>query len=87
VSGDDDVIGGDIKPPVTFVLGGVSEENTSAGPGCQFVSGFGGEIRMVGTTRTRTRAPWRVKYGLVMLITLLDRWFSTYVVVWSPSTQ
>jgi hypothetical protein len=50
VSGDDDVVGGEIKTPITFVVNGVSKENTSGGPGCQFVSGFDGEIRIVGTT-------------------------------------
>jgi hypothetical protein len=49
VSGDDNVVGGEIKTPITFVVSGVSEENTSSGPGCQFVSGFGGEIRIAGT--------------------------------------
>jgi hypothetical protein len=32
------------------VVSGVSDENTSVRPGCQFVSGFGREIRIVGTT-------------------------------------
>jgi hypothetical protein len=50
VSGDDDVVGGEIKTPITFVVSRVSKENTSGGPGCQFVSGFGGEIRIAGTT-------------------------------------
>jgi hypothetical protein len=50
VSGDDNVVGGEIKTPITFMVSGVSEENTSGGPGCQFVSGFGGEIRVAGTT-------------------------------------
>jgi hypothetical protein len=50
VSGDDDVVGGEIKTPITFVVSGVSKENTSGGPGCQFISGFGGEIRIAGTT-------------------------------------
>jgi hypothetical protein len=50
MSGDDDVIGGEMKAPVTFMVSGVSEKNTSRGPGCQFVNGFGGEIRIAGTT-------------------------------------
>jgi hypothetical protein len=29
VSGDDDVVGGEIKTLIAFVIGGVSEENTS----------------------------------------------------------
>jgi hypothetical protein len=48
---DDDVVGGEIKTSVTFVVSGVSEENTSGGSGCQFVSGFGKEIRIAGTTK------------------------------------
>jgi hypothetical protein len=31
------------------VVSGVSKENTSGGARCQFVSGFGGEIRIAGT--------------------------------------
>jgi hypothetical protein len=51
VSGDDNVVGGEIKTPINFVVSGVSEENTSGGPGCQFMSGFAGEIRIAGTTK------------------------------------
>jgi hypothetical protein len=51
MSGDDDVVGGEIEAPISFVVSGVSEENTSGGPGCQFVSGFGGEIRIAGATK------------------------------------
>jgi hypothetical protein len=47
---DDDVGGGEIETPVAFVINGVSEENTSGGPGCQFVNGFSGEIRIAGAT-------------------------------------
>jgi hypothetical protein len=50
VSGDDDVVVGEIKTPVTFVVSGVSEENMSGGPECQFVSSFDGEIRIASTT-------------------------------------
>jgi hypothetical protein len=50
VLGDDDIVGGEIKTLVTFVVSGVSEENTSGGSGCQFVSGFDGEIWIAGTT-------------------------------------
>jgi hypothetical protein len=50
MSRDDDIIGGEIKTPLTFMVSGVSEENTSGGPGCQFVSGFSREIRIAGTT-------------------------------------
>jgi hypothetical protein len=50
VSGDDDIVGGEIKTPVTFVVSRVFEENTSGGLGCQFVSSFSREIRIAGTT-------------------------------------
>jgi hypothetical protein len=52
VSGDDDVVGGEIKTPITFVVNGVSEENTSRGPECQFVSDFDREIRIVAQLNT-----------------------------------
>jgi hypothetical protein len=82
----------EIKTPVTFVVSEVSEENTSGGPMCQFVSSFGGEIRTASTTEhvqvlIGGATPWRVKYGLVVLITLVRRRFSKYVAVWSSSTQ
>jgi hypothetical protein len=51
MSGDDNVVGGEIKTPVTFVICGVSEENIFGGPGCLFVSGFGREIRIAGTAK------------------------------------
>jgi hypothetical protein len=51
MSGDDDVIGGEIETPVSFMVSSVSEKNTSDGLGCQFVSNFGGEIRIAGTTK------------------------------------
>jgi hypothetical protein len=47
---DDDIIGGEIKTPITFVVSGVSEENTFGGPRCQFMGGFGGEIKIAGST-------------------------------------
>jgi hypothetical protein len=50
VSGDDNVVGGDIKTPIAFVIGRVSKENISGGLGCQFVSSFGGEIGIAGAT-------------------------------------
>jgi hypothetical protein len=34
VSRDDNVVGGEMKALVTFVVSGVSEENTSGGPRC-----------------------------------------------------
>jgi hypothetical protein len=50
VSRDDDVVGGEIKTLVTFLVSGVSKENTSVEPRCQFVDDFGGEISILGTT-------------------------------------
>jgi hypothetical protein len=50
MSRDNDVVDGEIKTLVTFVVSGVSEENTSGGPRCQFVSDFDREIRIAGTT-------------------------------------
>jgi hypothetical protein len=86
VSGDDDIVGGEIKTLVTFVVSGVSEENTSGGVGCQFMGGFDGEIRIAGTTKHAQvliggATPWRVKYVLVMLITLVGRRFNRYAAV------
>jgi hypothetical protein len=86
VSGDDDIVGGEIKTLVTFVVSGVSEENTFGGVGCQFMGGFSGEIRIAGTTKHAQvliggATPWRVKYGLVMLITLVGRRFNRYAAV------
>jgi hypothetical protein len=51
MSGDDDVVGGEIETPVSFVVSGVSKENASSGPKCLFVSDFGGEIRTVCATK------------------------------------
>jgi hypothetical protein len=51
MSGDDNVVGGEIETQVAFVIGGVSEENTYGGPRCQFVSIFGGDIGIAGTTK------------------------------------
>jgi hypothetical protein len=50
VSGDDDIVVGEIKTLVTFVVSGVSKDNIFGGSGCQFVSGFSGEIRIAATT-------------------------------------
>jgi hypothetical protein len=48
---DDVVVCGEIKAPLVFVIRGVSMENTSSGPGCQFMSDFGGEIGIAGATK------------------------------------
>jgi hypothetical protein len=49
MSGDDNLVGEEIKTPVAFMISGVIEENTYVGPGCQFMSGLGGEIEIAGT--------------------------------------
>jgi hypothetical protein len=49
--GDDDVIGGEIETPIAFVIGRVSEEDTSGGPGCQFMRCLGGEVGIAGATK------------------------------------
>jgi hypothetical protein len=46
VSRDDDVVGGEIKTPVNFVISRVSKENTFGGTRCQFMGCFSGEIRI-----------------------------------------
>jgi hypothetical protein len=51
VSEDEDVVVGMIKTPIAFMISGVSEENTSSGPRCQFVSGFGGDIGIASATK------------------------------------
>jgi hypothetical protein len=51
MSRDDNVGGGEIETLVSFVISGVSKENTSSGSGCQFGSGFGREIRIAGATK------------------------------------
>jgi hypothetical protein len=51
VSRDDNIGGGEIKTPVTFVVSRVSEENASDRSGCQFVSAFDGEIRIADTSK------------------------------------
>jgi hypothetical protein len=51
MSGDDDVIGGKIETPIAFVIGRVSKEDTSGGPGCQFMRCLGGEVRIAGATK------------------------------------
>jgi hypothetical protein len=51
VLGDNDVASGEIETLVAFVIDGISEENTTDGSGGQFVSDFGGEIRIAGATK------------------------------------
>jgi hypothetical protein len=84
VSRDDDVVGGEIGTLIAFVISEVSEKNTSGGPRCHYVNGFGGEIRIASATEHTQvliggATPWRVKYVLVVLIALVRRRFSRYV--------
>jgi hypothetical protein len=51
MSEDDDVIGGEIKTPIAFVIGRVTKECTSGGPVCQFMRCLGGEVGIAGTTK------------------------------------
>jgi hypothetical protein len=51
MSGDDNVIGGEIETPIAFVIGRVSEEDTSGGPGYQFMRCLGEEIGIAGATK------------------------------------
>jgi hypothetical protein len=51
MSEDDDVIDGEIETPIAFVIGRVSEEDTSGGPGCQFMRCLGGEVGIAGATK------------------------------------
>jgi hypothetical protein len=50
MSVDDDVISGEIETPIAFVIGRVSEEDTSSGPRCQFMRCLGGEVGIAGAT-------------------------------------
>jgi hypothetical protein len=51
MSGDDDVISGEIETLIALVTGGVSEKYTTSGPrGGQFVSSLCGEIGIANTT-------------------------------------
>jgi hypothetical protein len=50
MSGDDDVVGGEIETPITFVISGVSEEDTTSGlRGGQFVGSLRGEVGIANT--------------------------------------
>jgi hypothetical protein len=48
---DDDVIGGEIETLIAFVIGRVSEEDTSGGLGCQFMRCLGGEVGIAGAIK------------------------------------
>jgi hypothetical protein len=49
MSRDDGVVGREIKALITFVINGVSEENTMSGPGGQFVGSLGREVGIANT--------------------------------------
>jgi hypothetical protein len=50
MSGNDDVIGGEIETLTTFVIDRISEEGTSGEPGCQFMRCLGGEVGIADAT-------------------------------------
>jgi hypothetical protein len=50
MSGDDNVIGGEIKTPIAFVIGRVSEDGTSGERGYQFMRCFYREVGIAGAT-------------------------------------
>jgi hypothetical protein len=50
MSGDDDAVGGEIEAPITFVISGVSEEDTSSVLGGQFVGSLCREVGIANTT-------------------------------------
>jgi hypothetical protein len=50
MSEDGDVIGGEMETLIAFVIGSVSGEGTSGGPGCQFMRCLGGEVVIAGAT-------------------------------------
>jgi hypothetical protein len=86
MSRDNDVVCGEIETLISFMIGRLFVENTSGGLRCQFVSGFDGEIGIAGTTEYAQVLigggdSMKEKFGLVMLIVLVGRRFSRYVVV------
>jgi hypothetical protein len=71
------------------VIDSVSEEGTSDGLRCQFMRCLGGEVGIVDATEhpqvligggDTVKSDIRAGF-------LLGRWFSRYVVAWSPSIQ
>jgi hypothetical protein len=46
--GDDDIVGGEIETPITFVISGVSEEDRASGPG-GFMGRLCREVRIANT--------------------------------------
>jgi hypothetical protein len=51
MSGDDNVVGGEIKTPITFVISGVYEEVTTSGPGGQFVGSLCEKVGIANTAK------------------------------------
>jgi hypothetical protein len=51
MSGDDDVVDGEIETLITLVISRVSEENTTGAPRGQFVSSLCGEVGIANTTK------------------------------------
>jgi hypothetical protein len=52
MSGDNDVVGGEIETLIALVIGGgVSEEYTTSELGGQFVSSLGREVGIANTTK------------------------------------
>jgi hypothetical protein len=51
MSGDDDVIGGEIETPIAFVIDRVSEEDTSGGLECQFMRCLDREVGIADATK------------------------------------
>jgi hypothetical protein len=47
--GDNNVVGGEIQTLITFVINGVSKEDTPSGPGGQFVGSLCGEVGIANT--------------------------------------
>jgi hypothetical protein len=50
MSGENDVIGGEIETPIAFVISRISEDGTSGGPGCQSMRCLGGEVGIASAT-------------------------------------
>jgi hypothetical protein len=51
MSGDDDVVGGEIETTIALVINGVSKEYTTSGLGGQFVSSLCGEVGIANTAK------------------------------------
>jgi hypothetical protein len=59
MSGDDDVVGGEIETLIALVISGVFEKYTTSGPGGgQFVSSLCGEVGIANTTKNTQVLIW-----------------------------